>query len=57
VAGIAREVLPAQGKRALNKFFTEYDCDEQQFNHERLEELQRFRGGASGLKERRASGT
>ncbi len=40
VAGIAREVLPAQGKRALNKFLTEYDWDEQQFNHERLEELQ-----------------
>ncbi|GAB7011216.1 hypothetical protein JCM31271_31590 [Halorubrum trueperi] len=40
VAGIAREVLPAQGKRALNKFFTEYDWDEQEFNHERLEELQ-----------------
>jgi len=41
VAGIAREVLPAQGKRALNKFLTEYDWDEQQFNHERLEELQK----------------
>jgi SRSO17 transposase len=40
VAGIAREVLPAQGKRALNKFLTEYDWDEDQFNHERLEELQ-----------------
>jgi hypothetical protein len=24
VAGIAREVLPAQGKRALNKFLTEH---------------------------------
>jgi hypothetical protein len=41
VAGIAREVLPAQGKRALNKFLTEYNWDEQQFNHERLEELQK----------------
>jgi SRSO17 transposase len=41
VAGIAREVLPANGKRALNKFLTEYDWDEQQFNHERLEELQK----------------
>ncbi|EMA48414.1 transposase ISHwa4, partial [Halococcus salifodinae DSM 8989] len=25
VTGIAREVLPAQGDRALNKFLTEYD--------------------------------
>jgi hypothetical protein len=33
VAGIARDVLPAQGKRALNKFLTEYYWDEQQFNH------------------------
>ena len=41
VAGIAREVLPANSKRALNKFLTEYDWDEQQFNHERLEELQK----------------
>ena len=41
MAGIAREVLPASGKRALNKFLTEYDWDEQQFNHERLEELQK----------------
>ena len=41
VAGIAREGLPAQDKRALNKFLTEYDWDEQQFNHERLEELQK----------------
>ncbi len=39
VAGIAREVLPANSKRALNNFLTEYDWDEQQFNHERLEEL------------------
>ena len=35
VAGIAREVLPANSKRARNKFLTEYDWDEQQFNHER----------------------
>ncbi len=41
VAGIAREVLPANSQRALNKFFTEYDWDEQQLNHERLEELQK----------------
>jgi hypothetical protein len=41
VAGIAREVLPANSKRALNKFLTEYDWDEQQLNHERLEELQK----------------
>ena len=27
VAGIAREVLPANSKRALNKFLTEYDWD------------------------------
>ena len=41
MAGIAREVLPAGDKRALNKFLTEYDWDEQEFNHERLEELQK----------------
>jgi hypothetical protein len=41
VAGIAREVLPANSKRALNKFLTEYDWDKEQFNHERLEELQK----------------
>ncbi|SFP95454.1 DDE superfamily endonuclease [Halolamina pelagica] len=41
VAGIAREVLPANSKRAINKFLTEYDGDEQQFNHELLEELQK----------------
>lgn len=35
VAGSVREVLPANSKRAL----TEYDWDEQQFNHECLEEL------------------
>jgi SRSO17 transposase len=38
--GIAREVLPANGERALNKFLTQYDWDEHQLNHERLEELQ-----------------
>ncbi len=37
VAGIAREVFPARNKRALDKFLTEYDWDEQEFNHERLE--------------------
>ena len=41
VAGIAREVLPARSKRALNKFLTEYDWDKERFNHERLEELQK----------------
>ena len=41
VAGIAREVLPAGDKRVLNTFLTEYDWDEQQFNHECLEELQK----------------
>lgn len=41
MADIAREVLPAKSKRALNKFLTEYDWDEQQFNHERLDELQK----------------
>ena len=40
-AGIARKVLPVSGKRALNKFFTECDWDEQEFNHERLGELQK----------------
>ena len=40
VTGIAREVLPAGSDRALNKFLTEYDWDEDQLNHERLEELQ-----------------
>jgi HD superfamily phosphohydrolase YqeK len=44
VAGIAHDVLPANSKRALNKFFTEYDWDEKQFNHERLEELQKHGG-------------
>ena len=43
VAGISRAVLPAGDKRALNKFLTEYDWDEQQFNHERLEELHKTR--------------
>ncbi|MFC6964855.1 transposase [Halocatena marina] len=38
--GIVREVLPAQGDRALNEFITEYDWDEDQLNHERLEKLQ-----------------
>ncbi|MFT4958546.1 MAG: hypothetical protein ACI9EZ_001877 [Halobacteriales archaeon] len=41
VTGISREVLPANSDRALNKFLTEYDCDEKQFNHERLDELQK----------------
>jgi SRSO17 transposase len=41
VTGIAREVLPANSERALNKFLAEYDWDEEQLNHERLEELQK----------------
>ena len=41
VTGIAREVLPAGSERALNKFITEYDWDEDQLNHERLEKLQK----------------
>jgi SRSO17 transposase len=41
VDGIAREVLPANSERALNKFLTEYDWDEDEVNHERLEELQK----------------
>jgi SRSO17 transposase len=40
VTGIAREVLPAGSDRALNKFLTEYNWDEDELNHERLEELQ-----------------
>jgi len=43
MAGIAREVLPAGDKRALNKFLTEYDWDEQQFNRERVEEREKTR--------------
>ncbi len=41
VAGIAREILPANSKPALKKFLTEYDWDEKQFNHERLEEFRK----------------
>jgi hypothetical protein len=41
VTGIEREVLPASGKRVLNKFLTEYDRDELQFKHECLKELQK----------------
>jgi SRSO17 transposase len=33
VVGIAREVIPTQGKHALDKSLTESDWDEQQFNH------------------------
>ena len=39
MTGIAREVLPASN-RALNKFLTEYNWDEEHLNHERLKELQ-----------------
>jgi hypothetical protein len=42
VAPIDRELFPANHKRALNKFLTEYDWDEQQFNHERLEEFRKY---------------
>ena len=40
ITGIAQEVLPAGSDRALNKFITEYDWDEDELSHERLEELQ-----------------
>jgi SRSO17 transposase len=40
VDGISKHVLPAKSERALNKFLTEYDWDEDQLNKERLELLQ-----------------
>lgn len=40
VDGIATYVLPAKSERALNKFLTEYDWDEDRLNRERLELLQ-----------------
>ena len=40
VEGISTLVLPAKSERALNKFLTEYDWDEDQLNRERLELLQ-----------------
>ncbi|WP_049999326.1 IS701 family transposase [Halococcus sediminicola] len=40
VQGISNHVLPAKSERALNKFLTEYDWDENQLNRERLELLQ-----------------
>ena len=40
IEGISREVLPARSERALNRFLTEYNWDEDEVNHERLEELQ-----------------
>ena len=40
VDGISTHVLPAKSERALNKFLTEYDWDEDQLNKERLELLQ-----------------
>ena len=40
VQGISNIVLPAKSERALNKFLTEYDWDEDQLNRERLELLQ-----------------
>ena len=43
VAGIAREILPARDKRALNKFLTEYNWNKQQFKHERPKEPQKTR--------------
>ncbi len=40
VQGISNHVLPVNSERALNKFFTEYDWDEDRLNRERLELLQ-----------------
>jgi SRSO17 transposase len=40
VQGISNHVLPAKSERALNKFLTEYNWDEDQLNKERLELLQ-----------------
>ncbi|WP_114579350.1 IS701 family transposase [Saliphagus sp. LR7] len=40
VQGISTHVLPAKSERALNKFLTEYDWDEDQLNNERLALLQ-----------------
>jgi SRSO17 transposase len=40
VQGISNHVLPAKSERALNKFLTEYDWDEDQLNRERLAFLQ-----------------
>ena len=40
VQGISNHVLPAKSERALNKFLTEYDWEEDQLNRERLELLQ-----------------
>ena len=34
VTDIAHEVVPPRDKRALNRFLTEYDWDEDQFNYE-----------------------
>lgn len=42
------EVLPAESKRALNGSRTGYDWDERQFNHERLEEPQKYAGQRMG---------
>jgi tagatose-1,6-bisphosphate aldolase len=40
VQGISNIVLPAKSERALNKFLTEYDWDEDQLNRERLALIQ-----------------
>ena len=40
VDGISTHLLPAKSERALNKFLTEYDWDQDQLNKERLELLQ-----------------
>ena len=40
VQGISNIVLPSKSERALNKFLTEYDWDEDQLNKERLALLQ-----------------
>ncbi|SDY31295.1 SRSO17 transposase [Halobellus clavatus] len=52
VQGISNIVLPAKSERALNKFLTEYDWDEDQLNKERLELLQQTdetRWGSEGV--------
>ena len=40
VQGISNIILPAKSERALNKFLTKYDWDEDQLNRERLALLQ-----------------
>ena len=40
IQGISNILFPAKSERALNKFLTKYDWDEDQLNKERLELLQ-----------------